>query len=111
MMHTVLVLGVCTMPDLTLSDALVIRVLFCLSGIRKQSLTAIRIRFKRRYPPSILENVHSVHERYLEIEHVLSFLVTTRLVRSESAPPNTVPEAEKFYILSHEGTQYMHRKK
>lgn len=100
------------MEKYALGSLAVVRVLLCLSGIRKQSLSAIRIRYAKRYPPSRLESVQHAHERYIEIEHILSFLVGTRLVWMESVPAHdTFYETENVYMLSHAGAQYLRTKK
>jgi len=100
------------MEKYALGSLAVTRVLLCLNCIRKQSLSAVRVQYKKRYPPSRLENVQSVHERYGEIEHILSFLVGARLVWVESIPSHCAPhEVEKVYMLSRAGALHMRKKK
>ncbi len=102
----------CFMPDLTLSDRLVVRVLLCLRGYRKKSLTEITGEYNRYYPPGIIKKTIGIHVEEHSIKPVLEFLIKNELVRAELLSFTNKPllYPEKFYTLTHAGVQFLNRK-
>ncbi len=100
------------MPELALSDTLVVRTLSCLRGYRKKSLSEITKEYNRYYPPGIIKKTIGIRAEEYHIKPILEFLIEKELVRAEllSFTNKPLPVPEKFYTLTHVGVQFLHRK-
>jgi hypothetical protein len=100
------------MPELALPDMFVLRILLCLRGHRKKSLSEITAEYNRYYPPSSIKKTIGICVKEYHVKPILDFLIEKELVRSElfSFTNKPLPNPEKFYSLTCAGTHFLHKR-